>query len=86
MELFLNSYRNSSVTGGGRDMQLNSKMLVAMRTCLAQNWTNLVERVISVFNLVLQNVSLELGKIHPTFESILKQNNSLLVFCEVETK
>ena len=43
MELFLNSYRNSLVTGGGSDMQLNSKMLVAMRTCLAQNWTNLVD-------------------------------------------
>ena len=86
MELFLNSYRNSSVTGGGRDMQLNSEMLVAMRTCLIQSWTNLAERVMSVFNLVLQYVSIELGEIHPTLEGILKQNNSLLVFREVETK
>jgi hypothetical protein len=37
---------------------LHLDMLVAIRTCPYQSWRNMAERVMSVLNLALQNVSL----------------------------
>ena len=63
-----------AVTDGGPDHQLtytsvkssylalfiylNVDMLVGVRTCPYQSWSNLAERVMSTLNLSLQNVSL----------------------------
>ncbi len=37
---------------------LDLDMLVAVRTCPYQSWTNLAERVMSTLHLALQNVAL----------------------------
>ena len=37
---------------------LDLDMLIAIRTCPYQSWSNLAERVMSTLNLALQNVSL----------------------------
>ena len=53
-------------------LHLNTDMLVAMRTCPTQSWTNMAERVMSVLNLALQNVSTEREKMEPRFEELVK--------------
>ena len=40
-------------------IRLDLDMLIAVRTCPYQSWVNPAERVMSVLNLALQNVSLE---------------------------
>ena len=40
-------------------IRLNLDVLIAVRTCPYQSWSNTAERVMSLLNLVLQNVSLE---------------------------
>ena len=37
---------------------LDLDMLIAIRTCPYQSWSNLAERAMSTLNLALQNVSL----------------------------
>ena len=57
-------------------MQLDLDMLVAMRTCLSQSWTNLAERVMSVLNLALQNVATERDGMEDHFEEIVRKNKA----------
>ena len=40
-------------------IQLNLDVLIAVRTCPYQSWSNTAERRMSLLNLALQNVSLE---------------------------
>ena len=40
-------------------LNLNFDILVAMRTCPTQSWTNVAERVMSILNIALQNIALE---------------------------
>ena len=56
---------------------LNLDMLVAVRTCPYQSWTNLAERVMSTLNLALQNVSLARSEMPAEFEAALKNKNTL---------
>lgn len=56
---------------------LNLDMLVCVRTCPYQSWTNVAERVMSTLNLALQNVSLARSKTSEKVESLLKNKNTL---------
>ena len=56
---------------------LNVDMLVAIRTCPYQSWTNLAERIMSTLNLALQNVSLARGKMSDKAEAVLKGKSTL---------
>ena len=51
---------------------LDLDMLVAVRTCPYQSWTNLAERIMSTLNLALQNISLCRKEMSPETESRLK--------------
>ena len=48
-------------------------MLVSVRTCPYQSWTNMAERVLSTLNLALQNVALA----REEFKEFVKNKNSL---------
>ncbi|SMN01555.1 hypothetical protein SPONL_2127 [uncultured Candidatus Thioglobus sp.] len=56
---------------------LNLDMLIAVRTCPYQSWTNLVERVMSTLNLALQNMSLARKKMPDEAEASVKGKNTL---------
>ena len=56
---------------------LDLDMLVAVRTCPYQSWTNLAERIMSTLNLALQNVSLARAEMQPEFEAKVKNKNTL---------
>ena len=56
---------------------LNLDMLVAIRTCPYQSWRNLAERVMSVLNLALQNVSLSRKRMEDHFESMVQNKSTL---------
>lgn len=53
-----------------RSLDLN--MLICVRTCPYQSWQNIVERVMSTLNLVLQNVSLEYSAMTFEYEKAVK--------------
>ena len=55
----------------------NLDMLIAIRTCPYQSWTNPAERVMSILNLALQNVSLERKAMDEESEKKLKNKNNL---------
>ena len=52
-------------------------MLICVRTCPYQSWTNVAERVMSTLNLALQNVSLARTAMADHFERLIKNKNSL---------
>ena len=52
-------------------------MLIAVRTCPYQTWTNPAERVMSVLNLTLQNVSLERKEMDEEAEKLIKNKNNM---------
>ena len=58
-------------------LYLNLDMLVAVRTCPYQSWTNLAERVMSTLNLALQNVSLARSRMDEEAESIVKGKKTM---------
>ena len=58
-------------------LRLNLDMLVAVRTCPYQSWTNPAERVMSVLNLALQNVSLERNLMDDESEKLVKNDNNV---------
>lgn len=51
-------------------------MLIAVRTCPYQSWTN-SERVMSILNLTLQNVSLERNLMDDESEKLVKNDNNV---------
>ena len=55
----------------------NLDMVIAIQTCPYQSWTNPAERVMSILNLALQNVSLERTAMDEESEKKLKNKNSL---------
>ena len=56
---------------------LDLDMLICIRTCPYQSWTNVAERVMSTLNLALQNVSLARTAMADRFERLVKNKNSL---------
>ena len=52
-------------------LRMNLDMLIAVRTCPNQSWTNTAERVMSILNLSLQNVSLERKAMDDDFEKVM---------------
>ena len=56
---------------------LDLDMLVSVRTCPYQSWTNLAERVMSTHNLALQNVALARKPMEKDFEEAVKSKNTL---------
>ena len=56
---------------------LDLDMLVCIRTCPYQSWTNVAERVMSTLNLALQSVSLACTAMADHFERLIKNKNSL---------
>ena len=48
-----------------------------MRTCPTQSWPNLAERVMSILNIALQNVSLERDSMDDNNEKLISQNTSM---------
>ena len=56
---------------------LDLDMLICIRTCPYQSWTNVAERVMSTLNLALQNVSLARTAMADHFERLVKNKNSL---------
>ena len=52
-------------------------MLVCMQMCPYQSWTNPTERVMSILNLALQNVSLMREQMDDAIERAIKHKNSL---------
>ena len=56
---------------------LNLDMLIAIRTCPYQSWRNLAERVMSILNLALQNVSLSRKQMQDHLEAMVKNKNTL---------
>ena len=57
--------------------ELNLDMLVLARCAPGQSWTNPAERVMSILNLGLQNVSLERSSVADDCEKVLKNCNSM---------
>ena len=58
-------------------LYVNLDMLVAVRTCPYQSWSNLAEWVMSTLNLSLQNVSLARNRMEEEAESIVKGNKTM---------
>lgn len=58
-------------------LRLNLDMLIAVRTCPYQSWTNPAERVMSILNLALQNVSLERKQMDVDSEKLTKNKNNM---------
>ena len=56
---------------------LDLDMLIAIRTCPYQSWTNLAERVMSTLNLALQNVSLARAAMDPELEAMIQSKTTL---------
>ena len=56
---------------------LNLDMLIAVCTCPYQSWTNPAERVMSILNLALQNVSLERKEMDEESEKLMKNKNNM---------
>ena len=52
---------------------LDLDMLVCVRTCPYQSWTNVAERIMSTLNLALQNVSLARSNMSQRAEAVLKK-------------
>ena len=65
---------------------LNVDMLVAMRTCPTQSWTNVAERVMSILNLALQHCATERDLMDPQYEKIRKSKNNMTQLREAATK
>ena len=56
---------------------LDLDMLICVRTCPYQSWTNIAERIMSTLNLALENVSLARSSMPSYFEEIVKNKCSL---------
>ena len=56
---------------------LDLDMLIAIRTCPYQSWSNLAERVMSTLNLALQNVSLARAAMDPELEGMIWNKSTL---------
>ena len=56
---------------------LDLDMLVCVRTCPYQSWTNVAERIMSTLNLALQNVSLARSNMSQRAEAVLKKKKTL---------
>ena len=56
---------------------LDLDMLIAIRTCPYQSWSNLAERAMSTLNLALQNVSLARAAMDPEFEGMIRNKCTL---------
>lgn len=66
-------------------VRMNFDMLIAIRTCPNQSWTNPAERVMSILNLALQNVSLERQEMDEAFERrLINKKNIKAVRSEIE--
>ena len=53
-------------------LKLDVDMLIAIRTCPYQSWSNMAERVMSTLNLALQNVSLAREEMAPELEAKIR--------------
>lgn len=62
---------------------LDLDMLICVRTCPYQSWTNIAERIMSTLNLALQNVSLARQSMGDHAESMVKNKNTLAELREV---
>ena len=71
------SYGSVQVTLLALFLRLNLDVLIAVRTCPYQSWTNPAERVMSILNLALQNVSLERKLMDEESEKLVKNDNSV---------
>ena len=61
----------------GTDLQaLDLDMLICVRTCPYQSWTNVAERVMSTLNLALQNVSLARSSMTHSLEQLVKNKTT----------
>lgn len=58
-------------------LRMNFDMLIAVRTCPNQSWTSTAERVMSILNLALQNVSLERKPMDEEFEKVIAGKNNV---------
>ena len=65
---------------------LDLDMLVAMRTCPTQSWTNIAERVMSILNIALQHCATEREAMDAQFERILKAKNNMTNLREATSK
>ena len=52
-------------------------MLIAVRTCPYQSWTNPADCVMSILNLALQNVPLERKEMDKEFEKVMKNKKNV---------
>ena len=67
-------------------LHLDLDMLVAMRTCPTQSWTNVAERVMSLLNIALQHCATEREAMDVQFEKILKATNNMTNLREAASK
>ena len=74
------SVQVSSLT---RFQALDLDMLICVRTCPYQSWTNIAEQIMSTLNLALQNVSLARKSMGDYAESLVKNKNTLSELREV---
>ena len=58
-------------------LNLDVDMLIAIRTCPYQSWSNMAERVMSTLNLALQNVSLAREEMDPELEALIRHKTTL---------
>ena len=56
---------------------LDMDMLIAIHTCPYQSWTNPAERVMSILNIALQNVSLQRSKMDDNSEILTKNASNM---------
>ena len=56
---------------------LDLDMLICVRTCPYQSWTNVAERVMSTLNLALQNVSLARSSMTDSLEQLVKNKTTM---------
>ena len=64
-------------------MSLDIDMLVVAQTCLYQSWQNIVECVMSTFNLALMNVSLARKELPQDQERLIHNKKTLIEVREV---
>lgn len=64
-------------------LKLDVDMLIAIRICPYQSWSNMAERVMSTLNLALQNVSLAREEMAPELEAKIRYKTTLTALREV---
>ena len=79
-------YGSVKVSGLALFHALDLDMLICLRTCPYQSWQNIAERIMSTFNLALQNVSLARSRMDPEFERMIHNKNILSEIHEATDK